>query len=169
MAAEEEISPQNLRRLFDWSLHTSNQALQLRCATVATLLEKTLITAPRRQGKWPQEELEYALYLKHCFHFLAPQGASLRDFMATRLHCEPMRVTKKMSQSGGLGKLQSHGLEDLNGCILGGEMQLRISFLLKVSSLPEFATRAPAPPHRQVPCSCCADAAQGLLLLKHVT
>lgn len=169
MAAEEEISPQNLRRLFDRSLHTSNQALQLRCASVAALLEKTLITAPRRQGKWPQEEWEYALYLKHFFHFLAPQGTSLRDFVATRLHCDPMRVTKKMSHAGGLGKLQSRGLEDRNGCIMGGEMQLRISFLLKGSSLLEFATRAPAPPRRQVPCSRCVDAAQGLLLLKRVT
>ncbi|OQR84271.1 1-acyl-sn-glycerol-3-phosphate acyltransferase [Achlya hypogyna] len=55
-----------------------------------------------RTGKWFYEEEQYALALVECFllsYFPAlPAGSSLRLFLADKLSCSPMRISKKLSR-----------------------------------------------------------------------
>mmetsp|Transcript_6864 Transcript_6864/g.7105 ORF Transcript_6864/g.7105 Transcript_6864/m.7105 type:complete len:326 (+) Transcript_6864:106-1083(+) len=62
----------------------------------------------RRIGKWTAEEEEFAARLADLF--LAGQlfldradGRTLRTFLASRLNCDPMRISKKYSSVEGLG------------------------------------------------------------------
>jgi hypothetical protein len=54
-----------------------------------------------RKGKWSKEEEKYALKLTQFFSkglLSVPQGTSLRGLLAELLHCEPMRITKKVGE-----------------------------------------------------------------------
>ena len=157
------ISRANVRGLFDWALQTHNLGVMRDCLAFSTLLESACCPPENwRKGKWVHQEYAYAVYLKNYFHFLAPKGTSLRDFLAKRLRCEPMRITKKMSGLGGIGKMCSQGLVDLHGGIRCGEMRLRISFI--AATAPQGFDSPPPPPP-----NCADDAVHGLLLLKSRT
>ena len=63
--------------------------------------------APLRRGKWTSEEEAYASQIIHCFSsgtLDAAPGATLRNCLAERLRCDPMRITKKYSGGSSLGK-----------------------------------------------------------------
>ncbi|OQR90556.1 hypothetical protein THRCLA_09286 [Thraustotheca clavata] len=57
-----------------------------------------------RMGKWFPEEEQYALVLIECFILGAfselATGTSLRSFLADKLQCPPMRISKKFSGEG---------------------------------------------------------------------
>ncbi|KDO29669.1 hypothetical protein SPRG_05621 [Saprolegnia parasitica CBS 223.65] len=57
-----------------------------------------------RMGKWFPEEEQYALVLIECFILGAfadlATGTSLRSFLAEKLQCPPMRISKKFSGEG---------------------------------------------------------------------
>ncbi|OQR90456.1 hypothetical protein ACHHYP_05501 [Achlya hypogyna] len=57
-----------------------------------------------RMGKWFPEEEQYALALIECFILGAfadlATGTSLRSFLADKLQCPPMRISKKFSGEG---------------------------------------------------------------------
>lgn len=60
-----------------------------------------------RKGKWTTEEEEYTE--KVIQHFSSglltlPEGMTLRSYLAEKLNCDPMRITKKFAGSSCLGK-----------------------------------------------------------------
>jgi hypothetical protein len=60
-----------------------------------------------RKGKWSQEEEDYALALINNFEkglLQIPEGTTLRMYLAERLNCDPMRITKKFTGQNCLGK-----------------------------------------------------------------
>lgn len=60
-----------------------------------------------RKGKWTHEEEDYAAALIDHFDngFLTlVEGTTLRVFLAEKLRCDPMRITKKFAGDGCLGK-----------------------------------------------------------------
>lgn len=70
-------------------------------------VEEKEVTMKRRSGKWGAVEEEFAVLLIKAFMngILNLQGGcSLRQYLATQLHCSPMRVTKKLGygQIGGV-------------------------------------------------------------------
>jgi len=64
-----------------------------------------------RKGKWTVEEEEYTSRIIH--HFRAglltlPEGMTLRSYLASKLSCDPMRITKKFAGASCLGKRIYH-------------------------------------------------------------
>lgn len=60
-----------------------------------------------RSGKWTPEEEEYAELLIELFekgHIDEKNGRTLRSFLSRRLHCAPMRISKKYAGKG-IGKM----------------------------------------------------------------
>ncbi|KAG2785064.1 hypothetical protein JG687_00016163 [Phytophthora cactorum] len=89
----QQYSPQNL--------HTVQQAqeiaVQLPPAPVATV--NLTLTGPLRRGKWTRAEEDYAAATisYFCDGLLAIQyGTTLRGYLAQQLHCDPMRISKKL-------------------------------------------------------------------------
>lgn len=60
-----------------------------------------------RRGKWTQEEEQYTSRIIHDFeHGLlnVPEGTTLRNYLSKTLRCDPMRITKKFTGDGCIGK-----------------------------------------------------------------
>mmetsp|Transcript_93171 Transcript_93171/g.266239 ORF Transcript_93171/g.266239 Transcript_93171/m.266239 type:complete len:129 (-) Transcript_93171:1614-2000(-) len=64
-----------------------------------------------RKGKWLKEEEDYALML--ISHFKSghlkdepTSGVTLRAYLAEKLDCEPMRITKKFNGDASIGKVR---------------------------------------------------------------
>jgi len=79
--------------------------------------EKRQRTKPRkdrsnlRKGKWTVEEEEFTSRIIHHFRagFLTlPEGMTLRSYLASKLNCDPMRITKKFAGASCLGKRIYH-------------------------------------------------------------
>ncbi|ETK86507.1 hypothetical protein F441_09008 [Phytophthora nicotianae CJ01A1] len=92
----QQYSPQHL--------HTVQQAQQTAVqlppaqVPVATTVDLTL-TGPLRRGKWTRAEEDYAAATisYFCDGLLAIQyGTTLRGYLAQQLHCDPMRISKKL-------------------------------------------------------------------------
>jgi len=71
-------------------------------------------TSPRkvtRKGKWSAEEEDFTTRIIECFNnglLSLPEGTTLRSYLADKLNCDPMRITKKFSGSSCLGKRVFH-------------------------------------------------------------
>eukprot|EP00590_Aulacoseira_subarctica_P003376 CAMPEP_0172430174 /NCGR_PEP_ID=MMETSP1064-20121228/53435_1 /TAXON_ID=202472 /ORGANISM="Aulacoseira subarctica , Strain CCAP 1002/5" /LENGTH=766 /DNA_ID=CAMNT_0013176069 /DNA_START=179 /DNA_END=2476 /DNA_ORIENTATION=- len=64
-----------------------------------------------RKGKWSQEEEEYAsklIFYSQNGLLPLPEGVTLRGYLAERLNCDPMRITKKIAGASCLAKRVSH-------------------------------------------------------------
>mmetsp|Transcript_12229 Transcript_12229/g.16042 ORF Transcript_12229/g.16042 Transcript_12229/m.16042 type:complete len:435 (-) Transcript_12229:508-1812(-) len=64
-----------------------------------------------RKGKWTVEEEEFTTKIIHYFNtgvLQLPEGTTLRSFLAEKLNCDPMRITKKFTGSQCLGKRVYH-------------------------------------------------------------
>jgi hypothetical protein len=63
---------------------------------------------PLRSGKWTEEEEEYADLLIELFEkgqiLEEKNGCTLRSFLSRKLHCAPMRISKKYAGKG-IGKM----------------------------------------------------------------
>eukprot|EP00615_Pteridomonas_danica_P010372 CAMPEP_0114341088 /NCGR_PEP_ID=MMETSP0101-20121206/8812_1 /TAXON_ID=38822 ORGANISM="Pteridomonas danica, Strain PT" /NCGR_SAMPLE_ID=MMETSP0101 /ASSEMBLY_ACC=CAM_ASM_000211 /LENGTH=642 /DNA_ID=CAMNT_0001474571 /DNA_START=107 /DNA_END=2035 /DNA_ORIENTATION=- len=62
---------------------------------------------PIRKGKWSQEEEDYVLALINHFEkglLSVPEGTTLRMYLAQKINCDPMRITKKFAGQNCLGK-----------------------------------------------------------------
>ena len=60
-----------------------------------------------RRGKWTPEEEQYTSRIIHDFeHGLlnVPEGTTLRNYLSKTLNCDPMRITKKYTGDGCIGK-----------------------------------------------------------------
>lgn len=79
-----------------------------------------------RRGKWTAEEEAYAIKLIEAFNgglLELPEeevanGLTLRAFLAQRLSCDPMRITKKFSGDYCLGKRNYHNAEYIDNQLL---------------------------------------------------
>ena len=64
-----------------------------------------------RKGKWTADEEEYTSTVINHFRnglLILPEGATLRSFLAQKLNCDPMRITKKFAKASCLGKRVYH-------------------------------------------------------------
>jgi len=64
-----------------------------------------------RRGKWTAEEEAYVARVIQDFNsgFLnAPAGTTLRTYLSDKLHCDPMRITKKFTGEACIGKRVFH-------------------------------------------------------------
>jgi len=64
-----------------------------------------------RKGKWTIEEEEYTSRIIHHFStglLTLPEGTTLRSYLAEKLNCDPMRITKKYAGAACLGKRVYH-------------------------------------------------------------
>ncbi|KAG5185482.1 hypothetical protein JKP88DRAFT_133848, partial [Tribonema minus] len=67
-----------------------------------------------RRGKWSSEEEAYTERIIHYFNtgvLQLPEGTTLRAYLAKKLQCDPMRITKKFTGSSCLGKRVYHSCE----------------------------------------------------------
>jgi len=68
-------------------------------------------TPALRRGKWTVEEETYVARVIQDFNigFLdAPAGTTLRTYLSEKLHCDPMRITKKFTGDACIGKRVFH-------------------------------------------------------------
>ncbi|GMF36023.1 unnamed protein product [Phytophthora fragariaefolia] len=76
------------------------QAVQLPAPSLATPSSADLsLSGPLRRGKWTRAEEDYAAATisYFCDGLLAIQyGTTLRGYLAQQLHCDPMRISKKL-------------------------------------------------------------------------
>mmetsp|Transcript_63849 Transcript_63849/g.71464 ORF Transcript_63849/g.71464 Transcript_63849/m.71464 type:complete len:743 (-) Transcript_63849:1802-4030(-) len=64
-----------------------------------------------RKGKWTIEEEEYTSRIIQYFStglLILPNGATLRSYLADKLNCDPMRITKKFTGACCLGRRAYH-------------------------------------------------------------
>lgn len=68
-------------------------------AEAVTALTVTYLRGPLRRGKWTLAEEEYTAAMIHYFCggvIGIPFGTTLRSHLASQLHCDPMRISKKL-------------------------------------------------------------------------
>ncbi|CAM9747726.1 unnamed protein product [Choristocarpus tenellus] len=85
-------------------------------APIAHLQRGALVRPARsiRKGKWTNEEEAYTARIIHHFNLgvlQLPEGTTLRAYLAQKLECDPMRITKKFTGSNCLGKRVYHSCE----------------------------------------------------------
>lgn len=64
-----------------------------------------------RRGKWTAEEEAYVARVIQDFnsgYLNAPAGTTLRSYLSEKLHCDPMRITKKFTGAACIGKRVFH-------------------------------------------------------------
>jgi hypothetical protein len=64
-----------------------------------------------RRGKWTVEEESYVARVIQDFnsgYLNAPAGTTLRSYLSDKLHCDPMRITKKFTGDSCIGKRVFH-------------------------------------------------------------
>ena len=87
-----------------------------RCVRVPSRLPAPPLLAqnlkdPLRRGRWTPEEESYACCIIKNFErglLQISPGTSLRNYLAEKLHCDPMRITKKFAGDSSVGKRVFH-------------------------------------------------------------
>lgn len=80
---------------------------QMAAAIKASEIPPIFRDRPQRSGKWTREEEVYAEMLIELFekgHIDEKNGSTLRSFLSRKLHCAPMRISKKYAGKG-IGKM----------------------------------------------------------------
>ncbi len=80
---------------------------QMTAAIKASEVPPVFRDRPQRSGKWTREEEVYAELLIELFekgHIDERNGCTLRSFLSRKLHCAPMRISKKYAGKG-IGKM----------------------------------------------------------------
>ena len=80
-------------------------------ATACSDTYSTSCAAPLRRGKWTPEEEAYVARIIQEFnsgYLKAPAGTTLRTYLSKKLHCDPMRITKKFQGELAIGKRVFH-------------------------------------------------------------
>ena len=75
-------------------------------ATTAARVAAQRENAPRK-GKWTQEEELFTAAVIREFErgmLACPAGTTLRSYLSEKLHCDPMRITKKFAGDASIGK-----------------------------------------------------------------
>ena len=127
-------------------------ALAFLTAVMSTGIPIAATTGERRKGKWTYEEEAYATRLIRDFKAgILPlrDGSSLRAYLAEKLNCEPMRITKKFARTDCIGKvtfrpasltvfppelraIAAREAEELRGRFLLREAQVSASFAKRI-------------------------------------
>ena len=71
----------------------------------------SLSSAALRRGKWTIEEESYVARVIQDFnsgYLNTPAGTTLRSYLSDKLHCDPMRITKKFTGDSCIGKRVFH-------------------------------------------------------------
>lgn len=103
------------RETTDSSTSRSPRSLALSARSTVAELELAIPPQLLRKGKWSPEEEQYTLKVMELFKegvVDSTPGISLRIYLAKKLNCEPMRITKKYAGSYAVGKivfLPQHG------------------------------------------------------------
>jgi len=109
-----------------------------------------------RKGKWTVEEEEYTSRIIHHFStglLTLPEGTTLRSYLAEKLNCDPMRITKKFAGASCLGKRVYHLCDRTQATVTDVEMakgelaRLEHRFRLRVE---HGQTGVPLPPRTEV-------------------
>lgn len=77
----------------------------------ASAPSKPKTTTALRRGKWTVEEEAYVARVIQDFnsgYLNAPAGTTLRSYLSEKLHCDPMRITKKFTGDACIGKRVFH-------------------------------------------------------------
>lgn len=77
-------------------------------APMKPLIPKHMPTQNLRKGLWTREEEEYARRLIDAFTnglIRVEAGTTLRGYLAYKLRCDPMRISKKFSREARIGKI----------------------------------------------------------------
>ncbi|POM63700.1 Hypothetical protein PHPALM_20865, partial [Phytophthora palmivora] len=93
----QQYSPQSSYALQQQTQQTAVQLLPAPSAVPATA--DLTLSGPLRRGKWTRAEEDYAAATisYFCDGLLAIQyGTTLRGYLAQQLHCDPMRISKKL-------------------------------------------------------------------------
>ena len=112
-------SPQaSLSKFRRWDVPHSHGPLSAAVASMPgasvinpTRLFKSKSFSSWRRGKWTVEEESYVARVIQDFNsgFLnAPAGTTLRSYLSEKLHCDPMRITKKFTGDSCIGKRVFH-------------------------------------------------------------
>ena len=119
--------------------------------------KRTLDRSKLRKGKWTIEEEEYTSRIIHYFStgtLTLPEGTTLRSYLAEKLSCDPMRITKKYAGASCLGKRVYHLHERSNMTTMDVEaakveltqlehrFRMRVEHGQAVSSLPPLPSRS---------------------------
>lgn len=75
--------------------------------TTAAISQPFHPSAPLRRGKWTVEEEDYVARVIRDFSngtLAVERGTTLRSFLSAKLHCDPMRITKKFTGDACIGK-----------------------------------------------------------------
>lgn len=78
-----------------------------RATTAAARVAAQREKAPLRKGKWTQEEELFTAAVIREFErgmLACPAGTTLRSYLSEKLHCDPMRITKKFAGDASIGK-----------------------------------------------------------------
>mmetsp|Transcript_26162 Transcript_26162/g.26398 ORF Transcript_26162/g.26398 Transcript_26162/m.26398 type:complete len:135 (-) Transcript_26162:91-495(-) len=77
--------------------------------TESNITEQNIHTpsTPVRSGQWTKEEMSYAselidLFRSGSYAIGAKKGQTVRSFLAKKLYCNPMRISKKFASEDGL-------------------------------------------------------------------
>jgi len=100
---------------------------ELRAAMKAPPVPAIFRDTQYRSGKWTKEEEVYADLLVELFdkgQVDEPNGSSLRGFLSRKLHCTPMRISKKYAGKG-IGKLMFLSQKSIMGlhCLYGQDLR----------------------------------------------
>lgn len=90
---------------------TVSSAAAIMMAVAPTPPTQNKPTTALRRGKWTVEEEAYVARVIQDFNsgFLnAPAGTTLRTYLSEKLHCDPMRITKKFTGDACIGKRVFH-------------------------------------------------------------
>lgn len=71
-------------------------------------VQNKLLKSSLRRGKWTIEEETYVARVIKDFnsgYLRAPAGTTLRTYLSDKLHCDPMRITKKFTGDACIGKV----------------------------------------------------------------
>jgi len=85
------------------------QSVQTSISTGAQ--SKSKPSSSLRRGKWTVEEEAYVARVIQDFnsgYLNAPAGTTLRSYLSEKLHCDPMRITKKFTGDSCIGKRVFH-------------------------------------------------------------
>ncbi|KAJ1454559.1 hypothetical protein M885DRAFT_442269 [Pelagophyceae sp. CCMP2097] len=104
---------------------------------------------PLRKGKWTETEQRFSEKLIECFLAGVVQdctdGTTLRAFLSRKLHCAPMRITKKFAGASRAAEMCFHARRI--GATLGKMIFYRAGFL---DPRQLCVVHAPAAPRRRL-------------------
>eukprot|EP00546_Thalassionema_frauenfeldii_P012529 CAMPEP_0178928506 /NCGR_PEP_ID=MMETSP0786-20121207/19945_1 /TAXON_ID=186022 /ORGANISM="Thalassionema frauenfeldii, Strain CCMP 1798" /LENGTH=560 /DNA_ID=CAMNT_0020604385 /DNA_START=1129 /DNA_END=2812 /DNA_ORIENTATION=- len=111
--------------------------------TTSPIGSKYKQTSSLRRGKWTAEEEAYVARVIQDFnsgYLNAPAGTTLRSYLSEKLHCDPMRITKKFTGAACIGKRVFHPAVRCpsNTAAIDKAQEVLALFLFIMNSFPDY-------------------------------